>query len=309
MDMASSKRSVACQAVCQVSVGFQRTPRPRECLRISPPSPHCACTSRFDKFGPHQPLDLISEAYRPLLFLQFTLSYCTLPAGRFHFSLPTLFFTTFLSFDLLFFDITMRSLTVLVAILFAFVATSYASSFPVIEARKDSNATRSQGGDNTKMACKEMRQLTALTSLASNQTKLDELVAKGKLDTAKVDALKKKAADASTKLQTMSSNTTLTSECAAIDAQGQMKQQCKQMKRLQKLAKLASNTTTMDAFAAKKNLNSTQVDGLKDKLQKADTKLKTLEANATLTDFCKQMKQGKQAAGAEGEFCVTGKMG
>jgi hypothetical protein len=199
----------------------------------------------------------------------------------------------------------MRSLTVLVAFLFAFVATSYASGIPVLEARKDRNATRSHGGDTTKMACKEMRKLTALTTLAGNQTKLDELVAKGKLDTAKVDALKKKAADATTKLQTLSSNTTLTSECAAIDAQGQMKSQCKQMKSLQKLAKLASNTTAMDAFAAKKNLNSTQVDGLKNKLQKADTKLKALEANTTLTDFCKQMKQGKESSGTDGEFVFT----
>lgn len=192
----------------------------------------------------------------------------------------------------------MRSLSLLVSLLFGFMATAYAFELGTLEARKDRNATHA-GGDPTKKACKQMQMLTSLTTLAANQTKLDELVAKGKLDTAKVDDIKKKAADATTKLQTMSSNTTLTSECAAIKAKGQMKQQCGQMKRLQRMANLASNATALADFAAKRNLTSTQVDKLKQKMQGADTKLKTLEANTTLTDFCKQMKQaiGKQPDG------------
>lgn len=190
----------------------------------------------------------------------------------------------------------MRSLSLLVSLLFAFMATTYASDLPALETRKDRNATRS-GGDSTKSACKQMQKLTALTMLASNQTKLDELVAKGKLDTAKVDELKKKAAEATTKLQTMSSNATLTSECAAIQAKGQMKRECGQMKRLQRMANLANNATAMADFAAKRNLTSTQVDNLKKKAQGAETKLKALETNTTLTDFCKQNKQTQQPDG------------
>jgi hypothetical protein len=196
----------------------------------------------------------------------------------------------------------MRSFSVLIALLFAFVATSYASidfNLPTLQVRKDGNRTRSNGGDSTKMACKQIKSLTILTSLAANQTKLDELVAKGKMDAAKIDALKAKAADATTKLQTLSSNTTLTTECAAIAAKGKMKKECGQMKQLQKLANLASNTTAMDAYVAKHKLNSTQADGLKTKLQKAETKLKDLQSNTTLTDFCKEMKQagGKETSG------------
>jgi hypothetical protein len=200
----------------------------------------------------------------------------------------------------------MRSFSVLLAVLFALVATSYASidfHLPTLEVRKDRNSTKQNGGDSTKMKCKQIKSLTALTSLAANQTKLDELVAKGKMDTAKVDALKEKAVDATAKLQTLSSNTTLTTECAAIDAKGKMVKECGQMKRLQKLAKLATNATAMDAFSTKHKLNATQVDGLKTKLQNVETKVKAMESNTTLTDFCKQMKQagGKETSTGSGK--------
>jgi hypothetical protein len=197
----------------------------------------------------------------------------------------------------------MRSFGVLLAVLFAFVATSYASidfHLPTLEIRKDRNSTKHNGGDSTKMMCQQIKSLTVLTSLATNQNKLDELVAKGKMDTAKVDALKKKAAEATTKLQNLSSNTTLTTECAAINAKSKMKKECGQMKRLQKLANLATNATALDAFTAKHKLDSTQVDGLKIKVQNADTKFKAMQSNTTFTDFCKQMKQAGSKESATG---------
>ncbi|KAH7083776.1 hypothetical protein FB567DRAFT_91810 [Paraphoma chrysanthemicola] len=193
----------------------------------------------------------------------------------------------------------MHSLNIL---LFAFAATSYA--FPgmgstTLEVRKDHNGTQSNGGDSTKRACNQIQKLTHLTELAANQTKLDELVAKGKMNATEVDELKNKAAEASTKLQTMESNTTLTSECAVIDAEKKTVQECKKMKKLQKLANLASNTTALDAMVAKKQLNSTQVDKLKEKIQGAQTKLQTMSSNTTLTDFCAQRKQDKSGADTE----------
>jgi hypothetical protein len=194
----------------------------------------------------------------------------------------------------------MHSYKFIVALLFAFLAVSYASDVPALAARKDRNATRSKGNDSIEKTCKEMSKLTFLTSLAANQTKLDQLVAKGKMDTAKVDGLKAKAAAAMPKLQALTSNTTLTTECATLNADKQMKKQCKQMKKLKKFANLASNTTAMEAFAAHKKLNGTQVGNLKKKLQKMETELKALQANTTLTDFCKQMKQGKGAASPNG---------
>ncbi|KAF2024794.1 hypothetical protein EK21DRAFT_77920 [Setomelanomma holmii] len=193
----------------------------------------------------------------------------------------------------------MHSLKVL---LFAFAATSYAFpniGFTSLEVRKDRNGTHTKGADTIKQACKQMAKLTHLTELAANQTKLDELVAKGKLNSTEVDALKTKATDATTKLQTMASNTTLTTECAAIDAEQKTVSECKQMKQLQKLANLASNTTALDAMVSKKSLNSTEVDKLKEKISKAQTKLQTLSSNTTLTDFCAQRQQGKGTTSAD----------
>jgi hypothetical protein len=186
----------------------------------------------------------------------------------------------------------MHSFRFLVAFLFAFLALSYASEIPELEARKDGNATRSKDdkGDSIKKACKEMGKLTFLTSLAANQTKLDELVAKGKMTAAKVDALKAKATAAAPKLQALSSNTTLTAECATLDANKKMEKECKHMKKLQGFANLANNDTAMNAFAARKKLNGTQVDHLKEGLQDKVAKLKALQANTTLTDFCTKGK-------------------
>lgn len=194
----------------------------------------------------------------------------------------------------------MRSFTILVALLFAFIALSYASDLPTLEVRKGRNETRSRNGSSTDQVCKELRKLTQLTSLAVNQTKLDSLVAAGKLNTAKVDELKKKANEAAPKLQALTSNSTLVNECATINTNKHMQHQCNQIKHLQRLARLAGNATAVDVFAADRNLNATEVDGLKSKVQKAETKLKALEANVTLTEFCGQMKQGVQS-GADGK--------
>ncbi|KAL6711192.1 hypothetical protein ACN47E_005723 [Coniothyrium glycines] len=192
----------------------------------------------------------------------------------------------------------MRSFSVLFAFLSALVTTSYAfPSFNSIglEVRKDHNGTRDNrgnGGDTTKKACKQIQKLTYLTTLAANQTKLDELVAKGKMNTTEVDGLKIKAAEATTMLQTLESNSTLTSECAVIQAAQQTKSDCRAMKQLQQLTSLASNQTAMDAFVSKKSLNSTQVDKLKERITKAETMFQTLSSNTTLTDFCATLKQG-----------------
>jgi hypothetical protein len=203
----------------------------------------------------------------------------------------------------------MHSLSVL---LFAFVASSYAFpsiGFTALEVRKDRNGTHSNGGNPTKQACKQISKLTHLTELAANQTKLDELVAKGKMNATEVDQLKAKAAEATTKLQTMESNTTLTNECAVINAEQKTVQECKQMNKLQKLANLASNTTALDAMVAKKELNSTEVDKLKEKIQSAQTKLQTLSSNTTLTEFCVQRQEGKGTADADGELLLTSATG
>mgnify|MGYP004507274719 CR=1 FL=1 len=97
-----------------------------------------------------------------------------------------------------------------------------------------------------------MCRLNALPQIASKQTKLDAWVAEGKLDTAEVDPIKAKAANATAELQTMQSNTTLVSECTIVDAEHNSVKQCKQMKRLTKLAALAGDEAAMAAYEQKR---------------------------------------------------------
>jgi hypothetical protein len=190
----------------------------------------------------------------------------------------------------------MRSFNVLLAILFSFAATSYAwpkIEFRTLEPRKhgDGNGTDSNNPKRAlKNSCKKMRKLTIFTQFAANQTKLDAWVAEGKLDTAQVDAIKAKAANATTELQTMQSNTTLVSECAVVNAERKSVTQCWQMKKLNKLAKLAGNDTALAAFETKKGLNETGIEKLKAKI-----------AEASLTDFCTQRQQQK----GDGELLDT----
>ncbi|KAH7355788.1 hypothetical protein BKA66DRAFT_270058 [Pyrenochaeta sp. MPI-SDFR-AT-0127] len=191
----------------------------------------------------------------------------------------------------------MRSFNFVLTLLFAFLATSYAwptTDFAVLEVRRNrgGNDTNSNGNP-TKKACRQLAKLTKLTELAANQTKLDELVAKGKMNATDVEELKTEAADATTRLQTLSANTTLTSECAVINAEKETVGQCKQMNKLQKLADLAGNQTAMDAFVQRKGLNETNVEKLQEKIQQAETKLQEMQSNTTLTDFCTQRKQQK----------------
>lgn len=191
----------------------------------------------------------------------------------------------------------MRPSSIFLALLSASIAASdvvpaHDFNVPALETRNH-NSTQHHGEDPSKKACKQIEKLTRLTDLAANQTKLDELVAKGMLDTAEVDELIGKAANATSTLQKLSSNTTLTGECAFIAAGRKTVENCKQLHSLQRLSNFAGNQTAVDALAAKENLNSTEVALFEKKMKKVEAKLKELSSNATLTDFCKQRMQGK----------------
>ncbi|KAF1924202.1 uncharacterized protein M421DRAFT_425041 [Didymella exigua CBS 183.55] len=197
----------------------------------------------------------------------------------------------------------MRSFSVLLALLFAFAATSYAwpsAEFPSLEARKQDggNSTKSNDPQRAlKKSCQKMRKLNALSALAMNQTKLDAWVAQGKLDAAEVNTIKAKAANATETLKTMESNATLVSECAVVNAERKTIGQCNQMKMLTKLAALAGNATAMTAYEQKKKLNETGIEKLKAKIATAQTKLTEMKSNTTLTTFCTQRAQQQQQKG------------
>ncbi|EAT82483.2 hypothetical protein HBH56_110770 [Parastagonospora nodorum] len=189
----------------------------------------------------------------------------------------------------------MHSSNIIVAMLLAFATTSYASpepTFHIIEVRKERNGTESRGSrESVRSQCAQIRKLTALTTLASNQTKLDTLVSSGEMSEKKAGQVKAKASIATTKLQALTANSTVAAQCATINAERKMKQNCRQMKRWEKLTNLASNATALDAFAAQKNMNATKLAALKATLQKVETRLQEMQANTTLMAFCGQTKQ------------------
>lgn len=196
----------------------------------------------------------------------------------------------------------MRSSTSIIVVLCAFI--TFASALPSaditltlspLESRKDRNGTAG-GGNSINRTCKKLSKLEKITQLAANQTHLDDLITKGKLTTEEVDALKAKAANSTTELATMTSNATLVSECAAVNARKRVQRQCKTMAKLAKLTSIANNQTAIDALAADKSLNSTQVEKLQEKIANAVAKLQTMQSNTTLTDLCAQMKQQKGSA-------------
>jgi hypothetical protein len=195
----------------------------------------------------------------------------------------------------------MRFVDLLLTFLFAFATTSYAwpgANFPTLEVRKDGNNTKTgNSAQPLKRTCKKMRKLKMITSLASNQTKLDEWVANGMLTATKAKKIKAKASKATSKLQALQSNSTLVSQCAIVNADIDTKNQCKQMKMLTQLAELAGNETAMAEFQTRRDLNEALMEELREKIQDASKTLETMKANVTLTDFCKQRQQQKGAAG------------
>lgn len=98
-----------------------------------------------------------------------------------------------------------------------------------------SSAVMAKGGNKTSKAkpvtdkslCQSMAKLTQIVNLAANTTKLES---KTKGNATKIAEIKAKAADASTKLTTMSSNATLVSTCAVVEANNQLKSDCSDMK-------------------------------------------------------------------------------
>ncbi|PVI04070.1 hypothetical protein DM02DRAFT_492008, partial [Periconia macrospinosa] len=67
---------------------------------------------------------------------------------------------------------------------------------------------------NTLGECRKMKSLTKLAALASNQTAMDAMVSKKKLNDTQVTMLMDKIKSAQTKLDEMKGNTTLTDICS-----------------------------------------------------------------------------------------------
>jgi hypothetical protein len=151
-------------------------------------------------------------------------------------------------------------------------------------AAKGHNGTTSESSQ-----CKQIVKLQSLVDLAANTTKLAD---KTNNNATKIADIQAKASAASTQLTTLTSNSTLVSDCAVIDAAEQTKDTCAEMKELQKYITMASNSTKV---ATKTDNNATKIAEVAAKASAAQTKLDTLNSNTTLVDACTAIKTEKEA--------------
>lgn len=90
----------------------------------------------------------------------------------------------------------------------------------------------------------------------------------------------------------MSTNTTLVSTCAIINAAEATKDDCQTIERLAELMNLIGNAT---AIESKTHGNTTKMDKLKAKTAEGKAKLEALQSNATLVAECENYAAAKVA--------------
>lgn len=154
----------------------------------------------------------------------------------------------------------------------------------VSKARNGTKAT------SEKSQCAEISRLTKLTSLINNATALSELETKHNLTAAQISEIKASAANATTRLTDLQANTTLTTQCAIVNADSKLKNQCKEISRLTKLTALAGNATALSELQTKKNLTDAEMAKIKEGAQNATVKLTQLQSNTTLVTACQSVK-------------------
>ncbi|KAF2666317.1 hypothetical protein BT63DRAFT_428081 [Microthyrium microscopicum] len=167
------------------------------------------------------------------------------------------------------------------------------AGMPMMPGMTEAEIKKEKAMKGDKKKCAEIRRLTAFTKLMSNATRLDAFETKHKLTDDQRAELKAKGANATAMLQKLESNSTLATECAMVNADRKMKQECKAMKGLTKFTKFVNNATALDMFAKKKNLTEAQVQKIKDRGMNATKFLNKLESNKTLVDDCMKMMKSK----------------
>jgi hypothetical protein len=142
--------------------------------------------------------------------------------------------------------------------------------------------------------CKEVTSLTKFVSFASNTTMLDMIT---KENATKVAEIQAKASTASAKLQTLTSNSTLMSDCQVEFAQEAEDDMCQQTFLLQRFVTFAANMTAV--ASATKN-NATKIAAIELKASDAASKLQTLQSNSTLQAACPAVMQKDECKAMDG---------
>lgn len=98
------------------------------------------------------------------------------------------------------------------------------------------------GTTSVRAQCAQISKLTKVVDLAANDTKLASHFDNNQTA---IDAFKTKAADDQTKLTTMSSNSTLMTECSSIEAHAQAVNNCEKIASWEKTIATAANDTKL----------------------------------------------------------------
>lgn len=169
----------------------------------------------------------------------------------------------------------------------ALATTSHAwPELPHFDLQQAGTTTAATTQRSIQDTCKRITALTNLSNMAANQTSLEAMLTGKQLTQEQVDYIETKKGVIDAELQELSSNTTLTAECGAIDAHRKVVKDCKKLDKLEKLVELANNKTAYDEHLAGELLNQKQMEQLKKNMEDAEIKLQQMRSNSTLVELC-----------------------
>jgi hypothetical protein len=196
----------------------------------------------------------------------------------------------------------MHAISFFATLLLAFITTSCAWS--PIETRQNADAATPSVNNEIQKTCHHIRALRHLTALANNQTELDTLLAEGLYTASQEAYIKSRAAASASELATLTSNTTLTSECDILNARRAVRKQCRRLSRLEQLTELANNQTAYNEFLAADTFNKKQVEDLLRDMETAEIELQMLRENATLITTCTREPELNDGGISMGEYRI-----
>jgi len=205
---------------------------------------------------------------------------------------------------------TMRFLILLITSFFTLiVASNNPFSNPSIQPPQGGDTTINPRDADINKTCIRLRTLTQLSKIANNKTLPETAEMRGKLTQQRIDWIENNRADITAKLDKLTSNSTLTTECDTISAQRVTARQCKALKILERLVNSTNGQPGTNPGPAADFLSDEQKQKLQQKFEKAEIKLQQLRSNATLMGLCGDnvMFQQNGAIGSRKSFSHSAK--
>ncbi|KAI4695999.1 uncharacterized protein J4E88_000170 [Alternaria novae-zelandiae] len=125
-----------------------------------------------------------------------------------------------------------------------------------------------------------------LNKIAHNETLMDTMIVRDKFAQKRIDWIKSNSDDITTKLDKLTSNSTLTAECDTFNAQRDAVRQCKALQALERLVNSTNGQTDFNGGPASDFLSDEQNQKLQQKFEKVELKLQQFRSNATLMGLC-----------------------